>query len=68
MMLKIDKQQLLSLYDAGLLYVGIEGQIEIAFFDQSINYLSQAKISAVADNSENGGFMESDYFEPLFLK
>lgn len=65
--LNIEKQRLIELYEAGLLYVGIEQQIEFAFFDQGLQALLQAKIESTDKVSENTGFMESDYFEPLFF-
>jgi len=62
------KSDLMRLYNEGNLYVGIEGQIEFSFFDQpGILSLMQKKMNVFEPRYDTlGGFMESDYHNPLF--
>lgn len=62
-----EKADILKLYDAGFLYVGIEGQIELSFFDLvGFQSLIKSKMSLSKPTLEQEDFMESDYHNPLF--
>lgn len=62
-----EKADILKLYDAGFLYVGIEGQIELSFFDLvGFQSLIKSKMSLSKPKLEQEDFMESDSHNPLF--